>query len=211
MLETVEQTGRSALIEMRRLLGMLRDDGHDPLSPQPGLWRRADAGRPAARGGAPVELQVEGEPRELPVGIELSAYRIVQEALTNALKHAGGARRDRARALRRRLARAGDRRRRRSRHRRAGRGGHGLVGMRERVALYGGRFEAGRNPAGGFTVDAAATDPMTTVLIADDQALVRVGLRKILESEPDIERHRRSGRRPAGGRSRRRGCAPTSS
>jgi signal transduction histidine kinase len=105
--------------------------------------------------GLPVELEVEGEPRGLPVGLELSAYRIVQEALTNALKHAGEARatvrvRYGADSLELEIvddgAGAADAR--------ATGGGHGLVGMRERVALYGGRFEAARRPSGGFTVRA---------------------------------------------------------
>jgi signal transduction histidine kinase len=155
VLETIERTGRGALTEMRRLLGMLRDEGHDPLTPQPGL---ADV--PALVGqlrdaGLPVRLQVDGDRRELPVGIELSAYRIVQEALTNALKHAGDARatvfvRYGGDSVELEITDdgAGGGRARESE------GGHGLVGMRERVALCGGRFQAGRNPAGGFTVRA---------------------------------------------------------
>jgi signal transduction histidine kinase len=99
-----------------------------------------------------IDLHVEGERRELPVGIELSAYRIVQEALTNTLKHAGDARaavsirygRD---SLALEIADDGGRAR-----DPIPTGGHGLVGMRERVALYGGSFEAGRRPTGGFSV-----------------------------------------------------------
>jgi signal transduction histidine kinase len=154
VLESVEEVGRGALTEMRRLVGMLRADEDDPLAPQPGL---ADLPRLVAQvreAGLPVELAVEGEQRELPVGLELSAYRIVQEALTNALKHAGDARAIvRVRYLQDSLelevvddgAGAPDA---------AAGGGHGLVGMRERVALYGGRFEAARRPTGGFTVRA---------------------------------------------------------
>ena len=102
--------------------------------------------------GLPVELHVDGERRELPVGIELSAYRIVQEALTNALKHAGDARatvhvRYGADSLELEIADDGA-----GNARRPSGGGHGLVGMRERVALYGGRLDAGRRPAGGFVV-----------------------------------------------------------
>jgi signal transduction histidine kinase len=102
--------------------------------------------------GLPVGLQIEGERRELPAGVELSAYRIVQEALTNALKHAGDARADvRVRygpdsleleIVDNGLGAAGL----------ASSGGHGLVGMRERAALYGGRLHAGRRPSGGFAV-----------------------------------------------------------
>src|SRR5207249_1119469 len=91
VLETIEQIGRSALTEMRRLLGMLRSDADDPLAPQPGLDDLPTLVGQVREAGLPVELHVDGERRELPVGIELSAYRIVQEALTNALKHAGEA------------------------------------------------------------------------------------------------------------------------
>jgi signal transduction histidine kinase len=152
VLQTVEQSGRSALTEMRRLLGMLRDDATEPLAPQPAL-RDVPILVDQLRGaGLHVELNVDGEPRELPIGIELSAYRIVQEALTNALKHAGDARvnvhvgygQD---SLEIEIVDDGA----------GGRspvssGGHGLAGMRERVALYGGRLDAGRRQNGGFAV-----------------------------------------------------------
>src|SRR5437588_3340300 len=92
VLETVERTGRSALTEMRRLLGMLRADANEPLTPQPCLTDVPMLVSQLREAGLPVELHVEGERRQLPVGIELSAYRIVQEALTNALKQAGEAR-----------------------------------------------------------------------------------------------------------------------
>jgi signal transduction histidine kinase len=152
VLETVERTGRSALTEMRRLLGMLRGDVHEPLMPQPGLRDVPILVTQLREAGLPVELNVEGERQELPTGIELSAYRIVQEALTNALKHAGEARasvniRYGSDSLELEIADDG-----------AGAsapvpsGGHGLLGMRERVALYGGRLDAGRRPSGGFVV-----------------------------------------------------------
>jgi signal transduction histidine kinase len=152
VLETVERTGRSALTEMRRLLGMLRGDAHEPLMPQPGLRDVPILVTQLREAGLPVELNVEGERQELPTGIELSAYRIVQEALTNALKHAGEARasvniRYGSDSLELEIADDG-----------AGAsapvpsGGHGLLGMRERVALYGGRLDAGRRPSGGFVV-----------------------------------------------------------
>lgn len=152
VLATIEQIGRDALTEMRRLVGMLRSEGADPLAPQPGLRSLPTLVAQVHAAGLPVELHVEGEPRELPVGIELSAYRIVQEALTNALKHAGEARaavhvRYGSDSLELEIADDG-----------AGApapvagGGHGLVGMRERVALYGGRLEAGRRESGGFGV-----------------------------------------------------------
>jgi signal transduction histidine kinase len=156
VLETIEHVGRGALTEMRRLVGMLRSENGDPLAPQPGLDDLATLATQVREAGLPVELFVEGERRELSVGIELSAYRIVQEALTNALKHAGDARatvhvRYRDDSLELEIADDGA----------SGAdaaalasGGHGLVGMRERVALYGGRFDAGRSPSGGFRVRA---------------------------------------------------------
>jgi signal transduction histidine kinase len=152
VLETVEQSGRSALTETRRLLGMLRGDGNEPLTPQPGLDDVPMLVGQLRDAGLPVELSIEGERRELPVGIELSAYRIVQEALTNALKHAGDARatvqvRYGPDSLELEIADDGP-----GGSQRASGGGHGLVGMRERVALYGGRFDASRGPSGGFAV-----------------------------------------------------------
>jgi signal transduction histidine kinase len=153
-LDTIEATGSAALAEMRRLLGMLRrDDEEIALAPQPSL-RYLDALAAQVReAGLPVELSIEGEPIELPPGVDLSAYRIVQEALTNALKHAGP-------ATARVVVRYGD-------HdleleiadTGAGMGpddgaGHGLVGMRERVSLYGGKIEAGPRDGGGFAVRA---------------------------------------------------------
>jgi signal transduction histidine kinase len=154
VLETVERTGRGALTEMRRLVGMLRSDEAEPLTPQPGLDDLPRLITQVREAGLPVELEVDGERRELPVGLELSAYRIVQEALTNALKHAGDAHatvrvRYGAESLELEIVDDGP-----GGTTRAAGGGHGLVGMRERVALYGGRFEASRRPAGGFTVRA---------------------------------------------------------
>lgn len=153
VLETIEQIGRGALTEMRRLVGMLRSDDGEPLAPQPGLDDLPTLVAQVADAGLPVELHVEGERRALPVGIELSAYRIVQEALTNALKHAGNAQasvvvRYGADSLELEIVDdgAGDT------QAAVGGGGHGLVGMRERVALYGGRLDAGRSTSGGFSV-----------------------------------------------------------
>jgi signal transduction histidine kinase len=152
VLETVERTGRSALTEMRRLLGMLRGDANEPLTPQPGLTDVPTLVTQLREAGLRVDLHVEGERRELPVGLELSAYRIVQEALTNALKHAGEARasvniRYGSDSLELEIADDGT-----GASTPMSSGGHGLVGMRERVALYGGRLDAGRRPSGGFAV-----------------------------------------------------------
>jgi signal transduction histidine kinase len=153
VLETIEHIGRGALTEMRRLVGMLREGGEDELSPQPGLGDLPRLAAQVREAGLPVELTVEGNERPLPVGIELSAYRIVQEALTNALKHAGDATalvhvRYGDDALELEIIDDGP-----------GAtapvtmgGGHGLAGMRERVALYGGRIDTGHKASGGFRV-----------------------------------------------------------
>jgi len=154
VLRTIEDTGRGAMAEMRRLLGMLRrSDDELALAPQPSLAHLDGLVAQVREAGMPVELRVEGEARALPPGIDLSAYRIVQEALTNALKHAGPARaRVTVRYGETELdieitddgAGAAEA---------APAGGHGLVGMRERARLFGGRLEAG--PAdGGFRVHA---------------------------------------------------------
>jgi signal transduction histidine kinase len=152
VLQTIEHIGRGALTEMRRLVGMLRSDAADPLVPQPALRDLPTLVAQVTDAGLPVELRIEGERRELAVGIELSAYRIVQEALTNTLKHAGDAKasvrvrygRD---SLELEISDDGGT----AREQVVG-GGHGLVGMRERVALYGGSLDAARRPTGGFTV-----------------------------------------------------------
>jgi signal transduction histidine kinase len=150
---TIERLGRDAVTEMRRLVGMLRAEDDDPLTPQPGLDDLPALVTHVRDAGLPVELMVEGEPRQLPAGIELSAYRIVQEALTNTLKHAAGAHahvsvRYGPDALELEIADDG--------HGggEQGNGGHGLVGMRERVALYGGSFDVRRDQA-GFVVHAS--------------------------------------------------------
>jgi signal transduction histidine kinase len=151
VLETIERSGRSALTETRRLLGMLRGGDDQPLAPQPRIGDVPLLISQVRAAGLPVDLVIDGEQRELPAGIELSAYRIVQEALTNALRHAGDANAHvsihyRPEALEIEVADDG-------RETVAARpGGHGLAGMRERVALYGGRLDAAREPGGGFVV-----------------------------------------------------------
>jgi signal transduction histidine kinase len=152
VLTTIEGVGRSALTEMRRLVGMLRSDEAEQLAPQPGISDVATLVDQMRSAGLDVELRMEGEPRDIPVGIDLSAYRIVQEGLTNALKYAGDARtavqiRYGVGTLEIEILDDG-----RGRPPAVEHGGHGLVGMRERVALYGGTLDAGQRPAGGFAV-----------------------------------------------------------
>jgi signal transduction histidine kinase len=163
-LAAVESTGRDALAEMRRLLGVLRTDapGSD-LDPQPGLDRIDDLVTLSRAAGLPIDLEIDGDQRPLPSGVDLAAYRIVQEALTNSLKHAGRARAtvhlgyepgaldirvtDDGRGAAATLASgSGD-----GDHRGAR---HGLIGMRERIALYGGELEAGPRAEGGYLVHA---------------------------------------------------------
>ena len=153
-LGSIETTGRQALVEMRRLLGILRkEDGELALAPRPSLAYLDVLAERVREAGLPVELHVEGEAKPLPPGVELSAYRIVQEALTNTLKHAGPASaqvivRYRPEAVELEITDDG-------RGPVDGReGGHGLVGMRERAALVGGYVESGTNGGRGYTVRA---------------------------------------------------------
>jgi signal transduction histidine kinase len=153
-LAQVEATARQALNEMRRLFGVLRSDSEQAaLEPQPGLAQLDDLVDRARAGGLDVRLVVEGEPRPLPPGIDLAAYRIAQEGLTNALRHSGATQvtvvvrhepegvhvevQDNGRGLRRTRS-----------------PGHGLVGVRERVALYDGTVEVSNGPAGGVRLSA---------------------------------------------------------
>lgn len=163
----VQATGREALNEMRRMLGVLRDRSDDQAgrTPQPTMDDLDDLLRHCCDAGVPTELTVLGERPELAVGAEMAGYRIVQEALTNVVKHAGRPARAAVKvtydADRLRIEVIDD-----------GQGattddittttGHGLVGMRERVDLYRGSFQAGPRPGGGFRVD--ATIPLTDVV-----------------------------------------------
>jgi signal transduction histidine kinase len=153
-LRSIRRAGNDALEEMRRLLGILRRaDEELTLAPQPSIARLDELLRQARAGGLPVELVVDGQPRPLAPGVELAAYRIVQEALTNSRKHAGAGHakvivRYAPDALELDVVDNG-------RPSQAGEGtGHGLVGMRERAALYGGVLEAAARPEGGFAVHA---------------------------------------------------------
>lgn len=161
----INATAREALVELRRLLGVLRAEGTAERAPQPGLDRLDELLDGARAAGLGVSLSVEGDPRPLPAGVDLSAYRIVQEAVTNARRHAGDARVDVRVAYdpdRLRVSVTDD-----------GTGvadgdgapGHGLLGMRERVVMLGGELSAGPRPEGGFAVDA------TLPLPADGEAV----------------------------------------
>jgi signal transduction histidine kinase len=153
-LRGVEQTGRTALAEMRRLLGAMRRDGDDlELAPQPGLDRLDSLLEEVGRAGLPVQLHVDGEPFALPQGIDLSAYRIVQEALTNALKHAHAGQADVT--VRYRPDELSIEVRDNGEGSSSGDGlGHGLVGIRERVKIYGGEMTAGTATGGGYILSA---------------------------------------------------------
>jgi signal transduction histidine kinase len=172
-MHSVETTGRDALAEMRRMLGVLRNNNQSEatasrgaLAPQPSL---ADLGTTIAHcshAGTPTELIISGDERPLPPGIELAAFRIVQEALTNVVKHGGDAATatvelrydadalhitidDTGRGAVSQLTHTG--------------GGHGLIGMRERVEIYNGQLAAGPRPGGGYRVDASL--PTNTAMV----------------------------------------------
>jgi len=153
-LEIVEQTGREALAEMRRHVGVLRRPEEGPaLAPQPSLQHLDRLVAQARESGLPVDVQIEGEPTQLPPGVDLTAYRLVQEGLTNAIKHARASKADVVVRYGDGIVEVtvtddgpggGD----------GGGGGHGLVGMRERVTVYGGELEAGPRPEGGYSLKA---------------------------------------------------------
>jgi signal transduction histidine kinase len=152
-LEAIERTGRQALVEMRRLFSLLRSGTGSELAPQPTLAELDDLVEQVRKAGLPVDLRVQGKPDAVAPGVALCAYRIVQEALTNVIKHAGPARasvvvRYGDDALELEVTDDG---------RGAANGsrlGHGLTGMRERVALYGGELDAASRNGGGFRVRA---------------------------------------------------------
>jgi signal transduction histidine kinase len=164
-LATIEATGRATLREMRRLLDVLRNDGESDAVLQPGLAGLEALVEQVREAGLDVELVVRGTPRPLGPGIDLTVYRIVQEGLTNALKHAGPASatvsldfRPTAIALRVDDNGAGS-------GARTDYPGHGLVGMRERVSLYGGTLRSGPRGAEGYSVAAdIPLDPAPEVI-----------------------------------------------
>jgi len=151
-LRAIEASGRTALAELRRLLGVVRGDAAD-YAPQPGLDRLDELVAQVRAAGLAVAVSVEGLPRPLPAGIDLSAYRVVQEALTNTLRHAQATRADVA------LRYRDDELDVEVRDDGAGTGngggsGRGLIGMRERVGAFGGSLETGPLNTGGFSVAA---------------------------------------------------------
>ncbi|MER5178981.1 sensor histidine kinase [Streptomyces sp. NPDC002896] len=163
-LETISGTGRQALAEMRRLLGVLRTGEHEESGeyvPQPDVEQIDELIEQVRTAGLPVDFKVEGTPRPLPSGVELTAYRIVQEALTNTRKHGGpnaGASvrlvyfddglgllvEDDGKGAPHELCEEGG----------ADGKGHGLIGMRERIGMVGGTLDAGPRPGGGFRISA---------------------------------------------------------
>jgi signal transduction histidine kinase len=153
-LDAIESAGREALGELRRLLGVLRAHGEERLAPQPGLAALPELLAEGRAGGHAICLRVDGAPVQLPPGLDLTAYRIVQEALTNARKHAPHAALDvslrwHPGLLEIEVADDGP-----GPSPRANGHGHGLIGMRERVALYGGSVHAEHTPGQGFRVRA---------------------------------------------------------
>jgi signal transduction histidine kinase len=155
-LSSIEASSRQAVVELHRLLGFLRHEGHDDaLAPQPDLAQLPELIAQAARGELTVDLSIEGQPVALPGTLELSVYRVIQEALTNALKHSAGT------AATVRVAygpsmlevEVTDDGHGGGREPNDG-GGHGLIGMRERVRLHGGHLRTGPTPGGGFVVHA---------------------------------------------------------
>jgi signal transduction histidine kinase len=149
--QAIEQTGREALTEMRRLVGLMRETEAEVTAPLPGL-RHLDLLAEEIRGaGVPVDLQVTGDPVPLPTGVDTSGYRIVQEGLTNVLKHAGRARAEvrvaySASAVELSVTDDGPGSERGQ--------AHGLAGIRERVAIFDGDFDAGPQPGGGWRLRA---------------------------------------------------------
>ena len=162
VLEAIEHSGRQAMTELRRMLGVLRrDDAPLSLSPQPGLSQLPDLVAQLAEANLLVDVSTEGELSRLPPGLDLSAYRIIQESLTNVMKHASATRADVSVRCRPQAVEIevhddgrGESGGRGDGHPGSTRGGFGLIGMRERAAVYGGHLQAGRAETGGYLVRA---------------------------------------------------------
>ncbi|HKV86799.1 MAG TPA: ATP-binding protein, partial [Candidatus Dormibacteraeota bacterium] len=160
-LASIETTARDTLFELNRLLGVLRKQPDAPLAPQPGLDQVDLLLKSARDAGLEATLKVTGEKRALPAALDLSAYRIVQEAITNVLKHANAGRVEVTTDYQpdRLVITVSD----------DGTGaagteaastGHGLIGMRERMELFGGQLSTASSPLGGFTVRASFPAPV---------------------------------------------------
>jgi signal transduction histidine kinase len=152
-LHAIEAGARSTLLELRRLLGLLRDDDPQPLTARPTLAALPDLIEPLGRAGIPVALEAVGDPMPVSPDVEVTAYRVVQEALTNAIAHAGPCRVTvtlgySVDGLDVQVSDDGSGRPGTSR------GGYGLAGLAERVAAVGGSVTAGPRASGGFTVRA---------------------------------------------------------
>jgi signal transduction histidine kinase len=155
-LEKIENSGRQALAETRRLLGVLHDSAEETgLAPQPGIGELDALAASVRAAGLPVNLVISGDHAAVPAAVDVSVYRIVQEALTNILKHAGRACADVTigcadEAVTIEITDDGTR----EPGNQTPAGGHGLAGMRERAAIFGGELHAGPRPGGGFAVRA---------------------------------------------------------
>ena len=195
---TIRTTASEGLHELRRLVGVLRADGTDGAAddagPQPTLDQLGELVATVEQAGTTVTMAVEGTPRPLPPGVELSAYRILQEALSNALRHAPGSQVQvelgyRPARLDLRVVNGPAR----SAPIPSPGAGHGVLGMKERAAMLGGELTAEPRPDGGFAVTAVLPlpdgqdDMSVRVLVADDQALIREGLLVLLRAQEGIE------------------------
>ena len=204
----VEAGGRTAMAELRNLLGLLSPSGDDEvaLRPQPGLGELDTLIGRVSAAGLPVQLQVSGTPRPLPPGADLAAYRVVQEALTNVLRHAGQA----ATSV---IVRWGDKLVITVSDNGCGANGggvpgRGLLGLRERLSLYGGQLDAGPRPGGGWQVRAVMPTGLSGMRVVDRRR-PGAGARRV-PADPQICRdrgRRRGSRRRAGGRGRARAPA----
>jgi signal transduction histidine kinase len=152
-LQAIQSTGRQARLELRSLLGLLRSEDVDtPLAPQPNLNQVEDLAAQMRLAGLDVDVLVRGQPRDLPQGLGLSLYRIVQEALTNVLRHSAAPRARVVVSYRADLVEVEVDGEGMSSEKRDE--GFGLIGMRERVTLYGGELDSGEDPNGGYRVRA---------------------------------------------------------
>jgi signal transduction histidine kinase len=158
-LDAIESTSSQALAEMRQMLGLLRDDDDAPRAPDPGLAELDGLVAQLREAGLQVDVDVEGAPTDLPAGLDRAAYRILQEALTNVLRHADAANASVTIAYRPdgleltvhdpgapAVEGSSD--------------GRGILGMRERAATFGGTLDAGPDAAGGFSVRASLPLPV---------------------------------------------------